>query len=99
MRRLIQLTGHDDIAAGQIEAALLTEIPQRRRHGMHDAAGPQMKDNKHEQDCDQVIPWGDYRDLAPEHSALWCYRRRWGEQNLMMMANLSPDTLPRRETL
>ena len=41
-----------------------------------------------------VITWGDYRDLAPEHSALWCYERRMEGQRLRVMANLGPRPLP-----
>ncbi|TCL03397.1 alpha,alpha-phosphotrehalase [Sodalis ligni] len=40
-----------------------------------------------------VITWGDYLDLAPEHPALWCYRRHSGEQTLLVMANLGADDL------
>ena len=37
-----------------------------------------------------VLTWGDYEDLLPEHPSLWCYRRQWQGQTLMVVANLSP---------
>lgn len=37
-----------------------------------------------------VLSWGDYEDLLPEHPSLWCYRRQWQGQTLMVVANLSP---------
>jgi len=37
-----------------------------------------------------VLTWGDYEDLLPEHPSLWCYRRQWQGQTLMVAANLSP---------
>ncbi|MDU4223626.1 MAG: alpha,alpha-phosphotrehalase [Enterobacter asburiae] len=37
-----------------------------------------------------VLTWGDYEDLLPEHPYLWCYRRQWQGQTLMVAANLSP---------
>ena len=36
-----------------------------------------------------VLTWGDYEDLLPEHPSLWCYRRQWQGQTLMVVANLS----------
>ncbi|WP_286808375.1 alpha,alpha-phosphotrehalase [Leclercia sp. UBA2479] len=36
-----------------------------------------------------VLTWGDYQDLLPEHPSLWCYRRQWQGQTLMVVANLS----------
>lgn len=36
-----------------------------------------------------VLTWGDYEDLLPEHPSLWCYRRQWQGQTLMVAANLS----------
>jgi trehalose-6-phosphate hydrolase len=36
-----------------------------------------------------VLTWGDYQDLLPEHPSLWCYRRQWQGQTLMVAANLS----------
>jgi trehalose-6-phosphate hydrolase len=38
-----------------------------------------------------VLTWGDYEDLLPEHPSLWCYRRRWQGQTLIVMANLSDN--------
>uniref|UniRef100_UPI002A7FEFE3 alpha,alpha-phosphotrehalase n=1 Tax=Enterobacter roggenkampii TaxID=1812935 RepID=UPI002A7FEFE3 len=35
-----------------------------------------------------VLTWGDYEDLLPEHPSLWCYRRQWQGQTLMVAANL-----------
>ncbi|HAS0881459.1 TPA: alpha,alpha-phosphotrehalase [Enterobacter roggenkampii] len=37
-----------------------------------------------------MLTWGDYEDLLPEHPSLWCYRRQWQGQTLMVVANLSP---------
>lgn len=37
-----------------------------------------------------VLTWGDYEDLLPEHPSLWCYRRQWQGQTLIVVANLSP---------
>ena len=37
-----------------------------------------------------VLTWGDYEDLLPEHPSLWCYRRQWQGQTLIVAANLSP---------
>lgn len=36
-----------------------------------------------------VLTWGDYEDILPEHPSLWCYRRQWQGQTLMVVANLS----------
>ena len=36
-----------------------------------------------------VLTWGDYEDLLPEHPSLWCYRRQWQGQTLVVVANLS----------
>ncbi|WP_203461812.1 alpha,alpha-phosphotrehalase [Enterobacter cloacae] len=36
-----------------------------------------------------VLTWGDYQDLLPEHPSLWCYRRQWQGQTLVVVANLS----------
>ena len=35
-----------------------------------------------------VLTWGDYQDLLPEHPSLWCYRRQWQGQTLLVAANL-----------
>ncbi|MDY1037752.1 alpha,alpha-phosphotrehalase [Lelliottia sp. CFBP8978] len=41
-----------------------------------------------------VLTWGDYQDLLPEHPSLWCYRRQWQGQTLMVVANLSGQCQP-----
>ncbi|MBT0729120.1 alpha,alpha-phosphotrehalase [Rosenbergiella nectarea] len=48
----------------------------------------------------EVIQFGDYIDLLPEHPEIWCYLRRWNNQRLLVVANLtslsvdwSPPTL------
>ncbi|WP_241572449.1 alpha,alpha-phosphotrehalase [Rosenbergiella nectarea] len=48
----------------------------------------------------EVIQFGDYIDLLPEHPEIWCYLRRWYNQRLLVVANLtslsvdwSPPTL------
>ena len=38
-----------------------------------------------------VLTWGDYPDLLPEHPSLWCYRRQWQGQTLLVAANLSGE--------
>ncbi len=38
-----------------------------------------------------VLTWGDYQDLLPEHPSLWCYRRQWQGQTLMVVASLSRE--------
>ena len=38
-----------------------------------------------------VLTWGDYEDLLPEHPSLWCYRRQWQGQTLLVAANLSGE--------
>ncbi|ENR4995219.1 TPA: alpha,alpha-phosphotrehalase [Enterobacter roggenkampii] len=38
-----------------------------------------------------VLTWGDYEDLLPEPPSLWCYRRQWQGQTLMVVANLSRE--------
>lgn len=38
-----------------------------------------------------VLTWGDYEDLLPEHPSLWCYRRHWQGQTLIVAANLSHE--------
>ena len=38
-----------------------------------------------------VLTWGDYEDLLPDHPSLWCYRRRWQGQTLVVAANLSHE--------
>ncbi|MBD2811259.1 alpha,alpha-phosphotrehalase [Xenorhabdus sp. Vera] len=39
-----------------------------------------------------VLTYGDYQDLLPEHPSLWCYLRRWQDQTLLVIANLSDKT-------
>lgn len=38
-----------------------------------------------------VLTFGDYTDLAPEDAALWYYERRWHQQRLRVIANLSAE--------
>lgn len=38
-----------------------------------------------------LLTWGNYQDLLPEHPSLWCYRREWQGQTLLVVANLSRD--------
>lgn len=38
-----------------------------------------------------LLTWGDYQDLLPMHPSLWCYRRQWQGQTLMVIANLSRE--------
>ncbi len=38
-----------------------------------------------------VLTWGDYEDLLPNHPSLWCYRRQWQGQTLVVAANLSGE--------
>ncbi len=38
-----------------------------------------------------VLTWGVYEALLPEHPSLWCYRRQWQGQTLMVVANLSRE--------
>lgn len=40
-----------------------------------------------------LLTFGDYQDLAPERATLWCYQRRWQENSLLVVANLSPKPL------
>ncbi|MDX7999398.1 alpha,alpha-phosphotrehalase [Xenorhabdus sp. Reich] len=39
-----------------------------------------------------ILTYGDYLDLLPEHPSLWCYLRRWQDQTLLVIANLSDKT-------
>jgi trehalose-6-phosphate hydrolase len=43
-----------------------------------------------------VLTWGDYQDLLPDHPSLWCYRRQWQGQTLIVVANLSRECQPWR---
>lgn len=36
-----------------------------------------------------IFTHGDYHDYLPEHASLWCYRRQWNGQTLVVAANLS----------
>jgi trehalose-6-phosphate hydrolase len=36
-----------------------------------------------------IIVEGNYQDLLPEHPTLWCYQRHYGEQKMLVVANLS----------
>jgi trehalose-6-phosphate hydrolase len=38
-----------------------------------------------------ILTWGDYQDLLPDHPSLWCYRRQWKGQTLLVVANLSAE--------
>ena len=38
-----------------------------------------------------VLTWGDYQDLLPDSPHLWCYRREWQGQTLLVIANLSGE--------
>ncbi|MBD2790708.1 alpha,alpha-phosphotrehalase [Xenorhabdus szentirmaii] len=38
-----------------------------------------------------ILTYGDYVDLLPEHPSLWCYLRRWQDQTLLVIANLSDE--------
>lgn len=41
-----------------------------------------------------MLTWGDYQDLLPDHPSLWCYRRQWQGQTLVVAANLSREFQP-----
>lgn len=43
-----------------------------------------------------LLTWGDYEDLLPEHPSLWCYRRQWQGQTLVVAANLSRELQARQ---
>ncbi|SUX87599.1 trehalose-6-phosphate hydrolase [Citrobacter koseri] len=36
-----------------------------------------------------VLTWGNYQDLLPDSPHVWCYRREWQGQRLLVVANLS----------
>jgi trehalose-6-phosphate hydrolase len=44
--------------------------------------------------AEPLLTWGNYQDLLPEHPSLWCYRREWQGQTLLVVANLSRDGQP-----
>ncbi|KDE36410.1 trehalose-6-phosphate hydrolase [Kosakonia radicincitans UMEnt01/12] len=41
-----------------------------------------------------LLTWGDYQDLLPTHQYLWCYRRQWQSETLLVIANLSNTFQP-----
>ncbi|QJT78849.1 alpha,alpha-phosphotrehalase [Kosakonia sp. MUSA4] len=41
-----------------------------------------------------LLTWGDYQDLLPTHQYLWCYRRQWQGETLLVIANLSNTFQP-----
>ena len=41
--------------------------------------------------AEPLLTWGNYLDLLAEHPSLWCYRREWQGQTLMVAANLSRE--------
>ncbi|CDH25477.1 alpha,alpha-phosphotrehalase [Xenorhabdus bovienii] len=38
-----------------------------------------------------ILTYGDYLDLLPDHPSLWCYLRRWQNQVMLVIANLSDE--------
>ncbi|WP_075183022.1 alpha,alpha-phosphotrehalase [Pantoea sp. 1.19] len=38
-----------------------------------------------------VLTWGDYQDLLPDHPWLWCYQRHYRGETLVVAVNLSRD--------
>ncbi|EFK4582312.1 alpha,alpha-phosphotrehalase [Escherichia coli] len=38
-----------------------------------------------------ILTWGNYQDLLPTSPVLWCYRRQWQKQILLVVANLSRE--------
>ncbi|NHB93335.1 alpha,alpha-phosphotrehalase [Photorhabdus cinerea] len=38
-----------------------------------------------------VLTYGSYEDLLPSHPSFWCYIRRWENQTLLVIANLSAE--------
>ena len=40
-----------------------------------------------------VVALGAFTQLAPEHERLWAFTRTWGEETLLVVANLGRDTL------
>ena len=41
-----------------------------------------------------ILTWGNYQDLLPNSPVLWCYRREWKGQTLLVIANLSREIQP-----
>ncbi|XPE49158.1 DUF3459 domain-containing protein [Shigella flexneri] len=44
-----------------------------------------------------ILTSGDYQDLLPNSPVLWCYRREWKGQTLLVIANLSVRWDPRSQ--
>ena len=44
--------------------------------------------------AEAILTHGDYHDLLPQHPSLWCYRRQWNGQTLVVAANLSSQPQP-----
>lgn len=40
-----------------------------------------------------LLTHGDYQDLLPDHTTVWCYQRIWEGQRLLVLANLSKQPL------
>lgn len=40
-----------------------------------------------------LLSYGDYLDLLPDHPRIWCYQRTWEGQRLLVLANLSKQSL------
>ncbi|MDU3078784.1 MAG: DUF3459 domain-containing protein, partial [Mixta calida] len=38
-----------------------------------------------------ILTWGDYLDLLPSHPYLWCYRRQYEGETLVVIANFSRE--------
>ena len=36
---------------------------------------------------------GDYTDMDPLSESIWCYKREDGDNSLLVLANLTPDTV------
>lgn len=36
-----------------------------------------------------VITLGDYQDLLPDSSSIWCYKRQWNNEQLIVLVNLT----------
>ncbi|MFS2221263.1 alpha,alpha-phosphotrehalase [Pantoea sp. B65] len=39
----------------------------------------------------EILTWGDYQDLLAEHPYLWCYRRQYQGETLIVAVNLSRE--------
>ena len=40
-----------------------------------------------------VLTLGDYTDMDPLSESIWCYKREDGDNSLLVLANLTPDTV------